>query len=76
MNIAKLLYIYIYQVILECYVIYIPWLRGVYQQYEMQALRYLPSASPRADIKGRGSDIADTHQEDMVHNYNIFHSLL
>ena len=56
---------------MECYVIYIPWLRGVYQQYEMQALRYLPSASPWADIKGRGSDIADTHQEDMVHNYSI-----
>ena len=49
------------------YVIYIPWLRGVYQQYETRAPRYLPEAKPRADIKGRGSHIADTHREDMVH---------
>ena len=50
-----------------CHVIYIPWLRGVYQQYETRALRYLPEAKPRADIEGRGSHIADTHREDMVH---------
>ena len=50
-----------------CHVIYIPRLRGVYQQYETRALRYLPEAKPRADIEGRGSHIADTHREDMVH---------
>ena len=39
----------------------------MYQQYETQALRYLPEAKPRADIEGQGSHIADTHREDMVH---------
>ena len=48
-------------------VLYIPWLRGVYQQYETRAPRYLPEAKPRADIEGRGSHIADTLREDMVY---------
>ena len=36
-------------------------------QYETQASRYLPETKPRVDIDGRGSHIADTHREDMVH---------
>ena len=63
-----LVFTYVYHCLLVyLYVIYIPWLRGVYQQYETRAPRYLPEAKPRADIEGRGSHIADTLREDMVH---------
>ena len=52
-------------------ILYVPCLLGVYQQYETLAPRYLPSASPRADISGLGSHIADTHLEAMVYIYYI-----
>ena len=58
---CELAYIYIY-------IIYIPWLRGVYGEYTTQA-------EPRADIEGRELYIRHIHREDMVYIiYSIVNS--
>ena len=46
---------------------YIPWLRGAYGEYTTRALKYQPSALPRADIFWRGLYIRHIHLEAMVY---------
>ena len=56
-----------HRVLKGIYVIYIPWLRGIYGEYKTRAPRYWPEAKPRANIEVRGSYIHHIYRETMVH---------